>query len=251
MPIDLAEFGKKLGRYRAQLQLSIAEVSGSTGLSTEQLEAFERGAAAPSGDDVLVLADFFKCDYRFFISNDELAAFERTDSLYRMHGSEFSKDDRRSVLEFLFLCESEQQLQHELHRPVEDFEFKPRGNYYIGHGEQAASALRNHFGYAQNAVPSDVYSDFRKIGYHIFRRRLQNSNISGITIRHPFAGTCILVNYDEDIYRQRFTAAHEAAHGILDRDQDVVVSFGATSLANLWSRCAQMLLLHATSCRRR
>jgi Zn-dependent peptidase ImmA (M78 family) len=43
-------------------------------------------------------------------------------------------------------------------------------------------------------------------------------------IRHPFAGACILVNYSEDIYRQRFTAAHEAGHAILDRD-DFVVSF--------------------------
>jgi len=63
----------------------------------------------------------------------------------------------------------------------------------------------------------------------VFRRRLVNSNISGLTIRHPFAGTCVLVNYDEDIYRQRFTAAHEAAHGILDRDQEFVVSFASES----------------------
>jgi Zn-dependent peptidase ImmA (M78 family) len=33
-----------------------------------------------------------------------------------------------------------------------------------------------------------------------------------------------LVNYSEDIYRQRFTAAHEAGHAILDKE-DFVVSF--------------------------
>jgi Zn-dependent peptidase ImmA (M78 family) len=33
------------------------------------------------------------------------------------------------------------------------------------------------------------------------------------------------VNYSEDIYRQRFTVAHEGGHGILDRDDDVIVSF--------------------------
>src|SRR6185312_9179114 len=74
-----------------------------------------------------------------------------------------------------------------------------------------------------------IYADFRKLGFHVFRRRLANSNISGLTIRHPSAGTCILVNYDEDIYRQRFTVAHEAAHGILDRDQEFVVSFASQS----------------------
>jgi Zn-dependent peptidase ImmA (M78 family) len=35
----------------------------------------------------------------------------------------------------------------------------------------------------------------------------------------------VLVNYDEDVYRQRFTAAHEGGHAILDADQPFVVSF--------------------------
>lgn len=35
----------------------------------------------------------------------------------------------------------------------------------------------------------------------------------------------MLVNYSEDVYRQRFTAAHEAAHAIFDKADEVVVSF--------------------------
>lgn len=229
MPLDLNEFAKKLARCRTQLQLSVAEVAEATGLTVTKIEGFEAASVQPSGDDVLVLADFFTCDYRFFISNDRLAAFEQTDSLYRMHGGEFSKEDRRNILEFIFLCECEHQLEYDLERRVETFEFIPRGTFYKGQGAKAAEALRAYFGYAANAVPSDVYADFRKLGFHVFRRRLANSNISGLTIRHPFAGTCILVNYDEDIYRQRFTAAHEAAHGILDRDQEFVVSFASES----------------------
>ncbi|MHB1021376.1 MAG: helix-turn-helix domain-containing protein [Acidobacteriaceae bacterium] len=229
MPLDLNEFARKLLRCRTQLQLSVAEVADATGIPAIRLDEFEAASAQPSGDDVLVLADFFACDYRFFISNERLAAFEQTDSLYRMHGSEFSKKDRRNILEFIFLCECEHQLGQELERRVERFEYTPHGTFYKGHGADAAKALRAHFGYSPNAVPSDVYADFRKLGFHVFRRRLVNSNISGLTIRHPFAGTCVLVNYDEDIYRQRFTAAHEAAHGILDRDQEFVVSFASES----------------------
>jgi len=229
VPLDLNEFATKLLRCRTQLQLSAAEVAEATGLAITRLEAFEAAAVQPNGDDILVLADFFACDYRFFISNERLAAFEQTDSLYRMHGGEFSKEDRRNILEFIFLCECEHQLEQELERRVETFEFIPRGSFYKGQGADADAALRAHFNYAPNAVPSDVYADFRKLGFHVFRRRLANSNISGVTIRHPSAGTCILVNYDEDIYRQRFTAAHEAAHGILDRDQEFVVSFASES----------------------
>ena len=45
---------------------------------------------------------------------------------------------------------------------------------------------------------------------------MENSSISGVMIRHPEAGRCILVNYDEDVYRQRFTAAHELAHALME-----------------------------------
>jgi Zn-dependent peptidase ImmA (M78 family) len=174
---------------------------------------------------VLILADFFQCDYRFFVSNEKLAAFEQTESLYRTFGTEFSKNDRRSIQEFFFLCECEAFLLSELRPRVDTFTFTPSGNYYKRQGEDAAKALRQHFSYAANAVPSDVYADFRRLGFHVFRRSLDNSRISGLTIQHPSAGTCILVNYCEDIYRQRFTAAHEGAHGILDRNNDVIVSF--------------------------
>jgi Zn-dependent peptidase ImmA (M78 family) len=154
-----------------------------------------------------------------------LAPFEQTESLYRRYGTEFSKGDRRSIQEFFFLCECEAYLMRELKSEVNHFRFTPTGSFFKGQGEQTSAALRKHFGYKPNEVPSDVYNDFRTLGFHVFRRRLENSNISGLTIQHPSVGTCILVNYSEDIYRQRFTAAHEGAHGILDRNDDVIVSF--------------------------
>jgi Zn-dependent peptidase ImmA (M78 family) len=94
-----------------------------------------------------------------------------------------------------------------------------------GHGEPAAKALLGALGFADNAVPRDVFAEFRRVGVHVFRRHLGNSNISGLFIRHPVAGKCALVNYSEDVYRQRFSAAHEMAHAIFDHDQDASVSF--------------------------
>ena len=224
MALDLKEFSGKLLRFREQLRLSIAEVSTSTGIPEDRITSLEVGKATPTGDEVLILADFYMCDYRFFVSNEKLASFEQTENMYRRYGDEFSKSDRWGVQEFLFLCECEELLIGTLQKPRTEFRYEPTGPYFKGHAEDAAATLRQHFGYADNRVPPDVYSDFRKIGLHIFRRRLENSNISGLTVRHPAAGPCILVNYSEDIYRQRFTAAHEAAHAIMDHT-DIVVSF--------------------------
>jgi Zn-dependent peptidase ImmA (M78 family) len=139
---------------------------------------------------------------------------------------ECSKNDRWAIQEILYLAECE----HFLFIHLELFKGKPFtfvkvGTYFKGHAEDAAAALRQQLGYPDHVVPMDVYEDFRAIGVHVFRRKLENSDISGLFIKHPIAGKCILINYSEDVYRQRFTAAHETAHSIFDDEEDFVVSF--------------------------
>src|SRR5690242_3067787 len=224
MTINLAMLGGKLRQYRDQLKETVTEVAEVTGIPPERLEEMEAGRVEPTGDEILILADHFHCDFRYFISNERVAPFEQTDTLYRRHGDDFRKEDRRAVQEFLYLCETEALLMQELGRATIQFDFVPRGSYMKKHGENAAAALRQALGYGDREVRRDVFSDFRSIGIHVFRRKLGNSNISGLFIRHPIAGRCALVNYSEDVYRQRFSAAHEVAHAILDVDQEATVS---------------------------
>jgi Zn-dependent peptidase ImmA (M78 family)/transcriptional regulator with XRE-family HTH domain len=226
MTFGLSLFSSKLKKYREQLKTSLDEVSDGTGISTQALATLENAERRPTGDEVLILADYYQCDYQFFISNEKLAPFEQTETLYRRHGNESSKEDRWTIQEFLFLCECEEFLLNTLpNRDYKPFRFSKVGNYFKGHGAQAATGLREHFGYSSIQVSSDIYDDFRRLGFHIFRSQLGNSNISGLYIKHPTAGKCILVNYSEDVYRQRFTAAHESAHAILDEEEDFIVSF--------------------------
>lgn len=76
--------------------------------------------------------------------------------------------------------------------------------------------LRLHMGYTDLKAYQNLYQELRKIGIHIFRMELNNSGISGLFIRHPRAGKCILINADENIYRQNFTLAHEIGHALMD-----------------------------------
>src|SRR5690348_325792 len=107
MPIDQQLLGQKLRRYRTQFDRSVGEVADGTGIGAAQLEAYEAGLKAPSGDEILIFADYYKCDYKFFISNEKLAPFEETETLFRRYGDEFKREDRWTVQEFLFLSESE------------------------------------------------------------------------------------------------------------------------------------------------
>lgn len=229
MAIDLRTLGSKLAKYREQLKESIVEAAASTGIDVARLAAVEAGQAEPTGDEVLILAYHYRCDFKFFISNEQVAPFEQTETLYRAHGNDFSKEDRRAVQDFLYLCETEDFLMRELDRAPKSFSFAPTGTFFKGHGEAAAASLRSALGHSDREVPRDVYAEFRSVGVHVFRRKLGNSNISGLFIRHPVAGKCALVNYSEDVYRQRFSAAHEMAHAIFDSAQGASVSFEGPS----------------------
>ena len=232
MPFDLKMFGNKLQRYRLQLQLEIEEVSKKTGISRDRLAQLENGLSEPSGDEVLIFADFYKQNYNYFISNQQKTASEQVDILYRKYGAEFSKADRWALQEFLFICECEEFVFKSLNLEGLHFIYQPQGNYYKAHGEEAAIALRKSMGLKDDNIITNPYQTLRKLGVHIFRRKLNNSNISGLFINHPIAGKCVLVNYNEDIYRQNFTLAHEIGHAIFDYQDEINVSYENSAWTN-------------------
>lgn len=225
MPINLQVVSEKLKHARELQGLSLLDVSQETGINHERLEKIESTQLKPSGDEVLILASFYHHDFRDFLDDARPAPFEKTDILYRRHGDAFTPQDRRAIQEFLYLCEIESTLESDLNISTTTFSPIPRGGYFKSHGEEAAEELRSVLKYQQNAIPRDVFADIRKIGIHIFRRRLTSSDISGLYIEHPVAGHCVLINYDEDIYRQRFSACHEAAHAIFDSSESVILSY--------------------------
>ncbi|MDI9331928.1 MAG: helix-turn-helix transcriptional regulator [Alphaproteobacteria bacterium] len=159
MAIDLKTLGSKLAKYRGQLEESVIEVASATGIDAARLTAIEAGQVEPTGDDILILADHYRCDFKFFISNEQVAPFEQTETLYRAHGNDFTKEDRRAVQDFLYLCETEDFLMRELGRQTTIFDFSPSGEYFKGHGEAAAASLRAALGHEDRAVPRDVYAE--------------------------------------------------------------------------------------------
>jgi Zn-dependent peptidase ImmA (M78 family) len=225
MALDLKVLAQRLRRARELQSLEINAVSQATGIAYERLNQIESAKSKPSGDEVLILANFYRYDFRDFLDDSRPEPFEQIEILYRRHGDDFQPEDRQAIQEFLYLCEIESSLEANLQIQKQKFLFTPQGSYFKTHGEQAAAALRVYLQYAPNEIPRDVFDDFRRIGFHVFRRRLTNSDISGLYIDHPVAGHCLLVNYEEDIYRQRFSVSHEAAHAIFDSSESVVVTY--------------------------
>lgn len=230
MVVNLKLIAERLVEARNTLAITIESVSAETGIASTRLALIETGKEPPSGDEILILANYYVRDFRDFIDPSRSEPFKQTDILYRRHGDSFTHSDRRAIQEFLFLCEIEATLEAELGLQHTPFNFQPSPrDLHKTHGEKAAAELRKKFGYNHQQIKLDIYSDFRSIGLHIFRRRLQNPEISGLYIEHPIAGHCILINYDEDIYRQRFSVCHEAAHAIFDSSEAVSISYKRSS----------------------
>lgn len=222
---DLGLLAKKLIACRVRLQYTYVEIFEGTGIIQSRLIEFEQGHIEPTGDEILILADFYKEDYKYFISNQQLSAAENTDSLYRQFTNEFSKEDRRAIQEFLYLCECEQETWNLTEDNNKSYSPPTRFFRFHTEGEEVAKDVRLYLGYKEEELIRNIFDDFRKLRIHIFRRKLSNSNISGVFIMHPIAGKCVLINFSEDLYRQNFTIAHEVAHSIFDTDQAFNVSF--------------------------
>ena len=167
MPLDPLIVARKLKQARELQSLSVSAVSEATGIVAERIALVEAGESPATGDEVLVLANYYRHDFRDFLDDNRPAPFEKTDILYRRHGDAFTGEDRRAIQEFLYLCEIESILEALLSVPKQPFSFAPTGTFYKAHGDSAAKALRDHLGYSSNEIPRDVFADFRKIGIHI------------------------------------------------------------------------------------
>ncbi len=226
MPFTAERFGKKLRDLREGHGQSLDDVTRQSGLAHARLADLEDGRSVPSGDEVLILAAVFLCDFRWLVEDDEANPDANLQLLFRLEGGRLTSADRTAISEFLHLCKSQAYLDEVLlvQRRGDGFHYRPSGTYYIGQGQRCAGALRAWHGLPPNGIVPDVFGWLRRHGMRVFRRRLPDSALSGLFIRHPVAGRCILINASEDVYRQRFSAAHEAGHALLDEDRTFNVS---------------------------
>lgn len=211
-------FGRKVQILREDFMQGIETVAQASGIPSNRLRQLEQGTVEPTGDEVLILADFYRKDFRFFIDDGAADSDKETEILFREHRGELRSSDRMAIAEFTYLCGCQAFLEREMNRKIfhRSFSYRLHGSFYKMQGEKCAHALRCHLGFMDNEIVRDVYEAMRRMGFKVFRRRLENSGISGLFMLHPEAGPCVLVNLAEGQARQRFSAAHEWGHGLLD-----------------------------------
>ncbi|HVC94728.1 MAG TPA: XRE family transcriptional regulator [Pirellulales bacterium] len=233
MAFEKVEIGRRIRSVREELGVSVQDLAAACGAAESTITRLETGTLDPvPGDYILIAARLLKTDFRYFIS-DVLDDVEReTRRLFRAM-DEPRPADLRALRRFMLFCMAEHEMEILLNAisPALPPEYPRPGRVEKlakDQGKQAACDERERMGISINPI-SNIFTVLRQHNVRLFRQPLEDARLSGVTIAHPKAGVCVLVKYDEDLYRQFFSAAHEYAHVLFDRgeinSQGCIVSY--------------------------
>ncbi|OKH55579.1 hypothetical protein NIES2101_04145 [Calothrix sp. HK-06] len=228
MTFDYEVLGRKLKDARESLLITPQNSASRLKVSLQEYLDIEAGTNRITGDQLLLLAVLYRRDFRYFVAGDYLSAESQVQEMFR-HNAELSQRDRVAIQEFVRLCEYEDFLEREIfqqERPqIRNYDqFAFNHTYFKGQGQEAASFERERLILGNQPI-ENIFELIRNQGIHIFKRQLEDKNISGLYINHPIAGHCILINYLDDLYRQNFSAAHEYCHALFDSSQGQEVTY--------------------------
>jgi Zn-dependent peptidase ImmA (M78 family) len=197
-------------------------------ISLQEYLDIEEGRNEITGDQLVLLSVMYRRDFRYFVTGDYPSAESQVQEIFRRNAA-LSKSDRIAIQEFVRLCEYEDFLEREVFQrqptKIPNYAQYPfNHSYFKRQGEEAASLERERLGLGQQPV-ENIFELIRNQGIHIFKRQLEDKNISGLYINHPVAGHCILINYLDDLYRQNFSAAHEYCHALFDSSEGQEVTY--------------------------
>jgi Zn-dependent peptidase ImmA (M78 family)/transcriptional regulator with XRE-family HTH domain len=223
MALPASEIGHRIKRIREESGISQSRLASALGTDVATVERLEDGSLDPiPGDFVLIAARTLHIDFRLLISTDLDDVEEETRKVFRALSNP-SPADLLAIRHFITLCINEAELEELLGVVRRDLppnypKAPLRGARYKDQGPAAAREERQRLRLG-NLPVENVFELTRSQGIRLFRHKLEDSALSGVTILHPRAGVCILLNYHEDLYRQFFSAAHEYAHVLFDRQQ--------------------------------
>lgn len=228
MAFDYAVLGRKLKDARESLLITPQDSASRLKIGLQEYLDIEAGRNRITGDQLVLLSGVYRRDFRYFVTGDYPSAESQVQEMFRRNAA-LSKSDRIAIQEFVRLCEYEDFLEQEKFQR-QSVTIPNYGQHSFNHrhfkrqGEEAASFERERLVLGEQPI-ENIFELIRNQGIHIFKRELEEKNISGLYINHPVAGHCILVNYLDDLYRQNFSATHEYCHALFDSSQGQEVTY--------------------------
>ncbi len=222
MALTHDEIGRRIRRVREELGIAIEALAQACGVASSTIASLEAGTLDPvPGDYILIVSRVLRTDFRYFVSDLLDDVEENTHEVFRSL-AEPKPPDLMAIRRFMMFCMAEQELETllESQRPPFPPGYPRPGSTERLHkdqGRRAAIQERDRLLLGNQPV-ANIFDILRRQGVRLFRHRLEDAQLSGVTISHPKAGVCVLVNCEDDLYRQFFSAAHEYGHVLFDRE---------------------------------
>jgi Zn-dependent peptidase ImmA (M78 family)/transcriptional regulator with XRE-family HTH domain len=217
-----AEIGRRIAQKRESAGISRKDLATALGITADDVERVESGRYDDlPGDFVLIAARVLRTDFRYFVTYELDDEDAQTHRVYRAL-AEPTVDDEFRLRLFFHFATGEAELRSLLDVPLRRAwtarpSNPPRG-FFKEHGQHVAREERKRLGLGDRSIPN-MFDLVRGQGILLLRQHFRDSTLSGLTAVHPRAGTCVLVNYTDDLYRQIFSAAHEYAHVLFDQER--------------------------------
>lgn len=214
---DEAAIGRRLQRARLAAGLSQAQVADALEIPRSAVSLIEAGRRSVSSVELAKLTRVYGKPASAFLfepNEERVLEYFRTDS-------PVEERDRAVVSEAVEWCRYYAMLEDAVHgQPRFDLPTYPvpRG-LAIQQGAYLAEQERRRLGLGDASVPSMI--DLLEHGgvKVLLREFPPGSTVSGCYFFSPDVGPCVLINAADRASRQRWTAAHECGHFLVDRDE--------------------------------
>jgi Zn-dependent peptidase ImmA (M78 family)/DNA-binding XRE family transcriptional regulator len=217
--LDEATIGRRLQRARLAAGLSQADVAMALKIPRPAVSLIESGQRSVSSVELAKLARLFgKPATSFLFEPDDQPVLE-----YFRAATPLEEGDRAVVDEAVEWCRYyallEQATFGEQHYELPTYPV-PRG-LAIDQGAYLAEQERRRLGLGDSPVRSMI-DLLEHEGVKVLVRPFpQGSPVSGFYFFSPELGPCAVINSQERPSRQRFTAAHEYGHFLVDRGEEI------------------------------
>ncbi len=228
MAIDAVTLGARLREARTNTRLTQEEAAKALGLPRTAIVHIEAGNRSVSTLELAKFADIYRQPVASFFAEVQTED-DALVTIYRA-SPDFEEDSRfRQVLaRCITTCQEGLRLIQLLGRPLRggppDYKLPtPRTPIEaVQQGNRVAADERQRLGLGRSPIP-DMAELLRTQGFWACGVELPNE-MSGLFLQHSSTGLVVLVRFNHVRSRKRFSYAHEYAHALMDRDQDVTVT---------------------------
>lgn len=181
-------------------------------MSKSAIAKYENGQRVPGKEKLIALCQVLEVKLDFFSRQKSVRlepSFRKLDKLPKQKQEEIverTRDYLERYLETEELTASEQLFKNKIKSFVCDS---------LDKAESAAELFRQKMKLGDNPL-SNIIEQLEDWGIKVFHEELGTDSISGMSSWQNSRESIIVINKSQNIDRQRFTALHEVAHGVLN-----------------------------------